>query len=537
MRGIAMKKIISVVLLLVSLSTFAQEDAWIYFADKPDAAFYLENPLEMLSQKALDRRARQGIALDGKDVPIHQAYTDAIMAANGITVMAKSKWLNAVHVRGSQADIENLAEFNFVATIDFADKFINLQGKFAHPQNLPVNKAQNGTTDFAYGNSANQIRMLNGHLLHEQDFTGAGMTIAVLDGGFPGVESLAPFERLKNNSQILGGYNYVERSHNFYTGGTHGTVVLSTMGGYSEGQLVGTAPDAFYYLFVTEDTGGENPVEESYWVEAAEKADSLGVDIINTSLGYFSYDDPSYSYTYEDIDGQTSFITRGANIAFSRGIFCVTSAGNSGNSDNPHISAPADAFNTLTVGAVDQNENRTVFSSIGPTYDQRIKPDVMAKGAAATVSNAQGQIATANGTSFSSPITAGLVACLWQALPELTNAELLQLIKSSADSYHNPDNQYGYGIPDFSLALQKGLGVSQQFIVYQEVDGNSVSLVFPYGVQNIDVLIYNGLGQLVMERRVGAEEASFSIEALASGIYYYRLKANNIAQKGKIIKQ
>lgn len=534
-----MKKLLLVLLVITSFRAFAQEDAWVYFTDKPDAAYYLANPLEMLSQKALDRRARQGIALDSFDVPIHDEYINAVTAAEGITVMARSRWLNALHIRGSEQSIMALSGLDFVASIDFADKFINVNGRSAPArENIPVNKEQFGTAEFAYGNSANQIQMLNGHLLHQQEYTGTGMTIAVLDAGFPGVDVLEPFDRLNSNGLILGGYNYVAQSDNIYSGGTHGTLVLSTMGGYAEGQLVGTAPDAFYYLFVTEDPTSENPVEESYWVQAAEQADSLGVDVINTSLGYFHYDDPNYSHTFEEMDGQTTFITRGANIAFTRGLFCVASAGNSGNTTTPNIAAPADAFNTLTIGAVDLNENRMSFSSIGPTADGRIKPDVMAKGGAAANSNAQGVITTGNGTSFSSPITAGLVACLWQALPDLTNLELLQLIKSSADRYHNPDNQYGYGVPDFIMALQHGLGIGgPEFILYQNPDYTAVNLLFPENIPNADIRVFNNLGRLVLEKRVLAGEPVLSIEALSTGIYYYRLRANGVAQKGKIIKK
>ena len=535
-----MKRLYLLIVLLMGGFCYAQEDAWVYFSDKPDAAFYLANPLEMLSQKALDRRTKQGIEPDEKDVPINPAYIEAVAGTEGITIMAKSKWLNALHIRGSIEAISALDELEFVADIDFANKQLNVEGRYNMAGGVKTGaKAQETAANFDYGFAAGQIEMLKGDNLHEQDFTGTGMTIAVLDAGFPGVNTLGTFARLRDNGNILGGYNYVGHSEDFYTGGNHGTLVLSTMAGYTENQLVGTAPDAFYYLFITEDTGGENPVEESYWVEAAEKADSLGVDVINTSLGYFKYDNLAYSHTYADMDGETAFITRGANVAFTRGMFCVVSAGNAGNSNTPNIGAPADALNVLTVGAVDSNENRAVFSSIGPTADGRIKPDVMAKGASATVANAEGAIATANGTSLSSPITAGLVACLWQALPDKTNAEILQLVKESADRYTNPNNSYGYGIPDFGFALRRGLnlGPDVKFIVYPAVSDSTVYLEFPAGVERVSVTLFNALGQRVMESKVAVSEPSFSITALATGIYSYRLEASGIAQTGRIIKK
>ena len=348
-------------------------------------------------------------------------------------------------------------------------------------------------------------------------------------------------QRLFDNNLILGGYNFVDGSDSVYTGGNHGTMVLSTIGGYTEGQLVGTAPDAFYYLFVTEDTAGENPVEESYWVEAAEMADSLGVDVINTSLGYFVYDNQNYNYTYADMDGETAFITRGANVAFTRGMLCVTSAGNSANTSHPNIGVPADAPNTLTVGAVDQNEFYATFSSLGPSSDGRVKPDVMARGVASAISNTQGEITAANGTSFSSPITAGLVACLWQALPVLSNAEILQIVRESADRYNFPNAQFGYGIPDFALALNIGLGVQedakQVFKLYPNPSEDIVNLSFPKNILSAKIVIFNGLGQKVLEKSIFQDVASFDISQLVKGIYVYTIESLHGIQSGRIVRE
>jgi serine protease AprX len=537
-----MKKILFLMFLTVSIG-YAQEDAWVYFKDKPDAAYYMANPLEMLSQKALDRRARQGIALDDKDVPINPQYIAAVTNVNGVTIKAKSKWLNALHVRGSVAGIRSLAQLEFVSTVDFADNSLDAPGKPAKEKQLQkqvVKTARKPQADFNYGTSASQIKMLNGHLLHEQNFTGTGMTIAVLDAGFPGVNTAQPFKRLYNNNLILGGNNFVDRNENIYSGGTHGTMVLSTMGGYTEGQLIGTAPDASYYLFITEDVNSENPVEESYWVEAAEKADSLGVDVINTSLGYFEYDNSKYNYTYEDVNGATAFITRGANVAFTRGMMCVTSAGNSGAGSNPHIGVPADAPNALTVGAVDSSRQYVNFSSIGPTFDMRVKPDVMAQGRADYVSDISGNITTASGTSFSSPVTAGLVACLWQALSNKTNTELLQIIKQSADRYNNPDIQYGYGIPDFWKATQTALHVNdfgeETFQLYPNPAKAVITVSLPDAITNAEVTIYNSLGQAVLNKAITSAN-QISVEHLPTGIYIYNLRVDSVIKTGKLVKE
>lgn len=537
-----MKKITLLTLLISFMASAQQQDAWVYFADKPNAQALLQTPLAFLFQRSLDRRTAQGIALDEKDVPIAANYIAGVTAATGITVKAKSKWLNALHVRGTTANIRSLRNLAYVQRVQFANSTLNTAGREEEEsRSKPVNKTLETQINFAYGSSANQIQMLNGHLLHQQNYTGTGKIIAVLDAGFPGVDTGQPFSRLFVNNQILGGYDFVNRSDDFYTGGSHGTLVLSTMGGYAENQLVGTAPDARYYLFITEDVGSENPVEESYWVEAAETADSLGVDVINTSLGYFAYDNASYSYQYSDMNGSTAFISRGADIAFTRGMICVVSAGNSGATVNPHISAPADARNVLAVGAVTASENYASFSSTGPSFDGRVKPDVMAQGQASVVANVDGSIGTASGTSFSGPITAGMVASFWQALPTKTNAQIVQLIKQSAHLFNNPNPQFGYGIPDFSLALNNALGVSnytsEQFIMYPNPATSTVNLQFPNNFEKGNILLYNNLGQQVLNAEIQNSNSSFSVENLNSGIYLYKIISGNGSQTGKLIKK
>ncbi len=538
-----MKKIVLLFLFFLSQNIFSQEDAWVYFVDKPDAQFYLDNPLEMLSQRALDRRTNQGIALDILDVAIHQPYVDQIIASPEIEVKAKSKWMNAVHVRGSISAIDALADLTCVDRIQFANRNLNIAGRISQSNVInTVNKQLDVQENFAYGNSSNQIQMLNGHLLHQQSYTGSGKIIAVMDAGFPGVNTASSFQRLRDNNQILGGYNFVARNDNFYTANSHGTMVLSTMGGFVENQLVGTAPDASYYLFITEDGADENPVEESYWVEAAELADSLGVDIINTSLGYFTYSNPNYSYTYQDMNGVTSFISRGADIAFSRGMICVTSAGNSGAGANPNISTPADAINTLTVGAVKFDETYATFSSIGPTFDGRIKPDVMAQGQNPYFSTTTGSVANgSSGTSFSGPIIAGMVASFWQAIPWATNQQVVDFIRQSADRFSNPTPQFGYGIPDFQQALNLAqLSISEndkaQFLLYPNPVKDKLFIVFPKDSTEIRVQFFNALGQKISDSVVRQNEGTFSTSELQKGIYYYKIEAKDNIKTGKIIK-
>lgn len=534
-----MKKTIFLFLFIFNLG-FSQEDAWVYFSDKPNAATYLANPLTMLTQRSLDRRAAQGIALDNLDVPIDQTYIDQVTASTGITVKAKSKWLNALHVRGTQADIQALTSLSFVSSIEFANHSLNTRLTQTNTSNS-INKNMNVEVTFNYGTSANQIQMLNGHLLHQQNYTGAGKIIAVLDSGFQNVNLATPFQRLFTNNLILGGYNYVNQSMNVYDLHNHGTMVLSCMGGFVDGQLVGTAPDAQYYLFVTEDVSSENPIEESYWVEAAEEADRLGVDVITSSLGYFGYDNPNYSHTYSQMTGNQAFASRGANIAFTRGIVVIASAGNSGATADPYVGVPGEATNVLAIGAVKADESYATFSSIGPSFDGRVKPDIMAQGQAAVVSNTSGAIVTANGTSFSGPIMAGMITSFWSAVPNLTAAEIIQIVKQSADRYTTPTYQFGYGIPDFQLALNNALLAlnfdNELFLIYPNPIKNVITITIPNESVNTTFYLFNNLGQIVKEIPLTATNQIINVENLNSGIYFYKFSAKNKAIQGKLVKQ
>lgn len=533
-----MKCYFTFLLLVISSVMFSQEDAWVYFKDKPNAQHFFNAPLEMLSQRALDRRTSQNIALNLTDIPVETSYINQVKSSTGITVMAQSKWLNALHIRGTQTNILSLKTLAFVDKIVFANKSLNTTSKKVSENQVAQSKDKVKTTiDYNYGSSANQIQMLNGQVLHQQNYTGSGKIIAVLDAGFPGVNTAQPFKKLIDNNQILGGYDFVNRNDNFYTGDDHGTMVLSTMGGYKENALIGTAPDASYYLFITEYDPTENPVEESYWVEAAEKADALGVDIITTSLGYFEFDNPNYTHTYSDMNGSTNFISRGAEIAFSKGIVVVASAGNEGTKAEPHIGGPADAVSVITVGGVTVSKAKSSFSSIGPSYDGRIKPDVMALGTSAVVSDTSGNIGTTNGTSFSCPIMTGMIACLWQAFPSKTNKEIREMVLRSSDRYANPDNNYGYGIPNFgsTLGVEDHKTSLSAFSVYPNPAQTTVSFLFESSTASVSV--YSVLAQKIIEKQITNQSPILSVEALKSGLYFYTFDADGVHKTGKIIKQ
>lgn len=537
-----MKTIIIAILIFVcQFKLHAQtEDAWIYFTDKPNAATYYANPLLMLSQRSLDRRQHQNIDLDIKDVPLHQPYITQIQNIEGITIVSRSKWLNCLHVRGTQTDIETLNALPFVASIDFASNAINTTRVSTPQKTTQKGDKLEVLTDFNYGNASNQIQMLHGDFLHENNFTGTGMQIAVIDAGFTNVNTMGSFARIRNNNQILGTYNFIERQTNVYFRHYHGTMVLSTIAGYVENQFVGTAPDASFYLFLTEDGTQEHPYEESLWVEAAERADSLGVDVLTTSLGYTEFDRADYSHTYEDLDGQTTFITRGSEIAFSRGMLLINSAGNEGSSAWHYIGAPADALSVLSIGAVDAFGDIAYFSSWGPTYNDKVKPDVCAQGESAAIINTNNIIQNGNGTSFSGPILAGVATCFWQAFPNKTNAEIAQAIRESAHLYATPDDQYGYGIPNFETAFST-MSLSnltpEDFVVYPNPLNiqQALTLQIPQLQPETSLKISNVNGQVMGVYEVNHTPYSVDLHNLSQGVYWISIQSNENVYTQKLI--
>ncbi len=530
-------------LILISLSSlmFGQtEDAWVYFNDKPNAATYLANPLTMLSQRAIDRRIAQGIPFDDKDVPLYPSYVNQISDATGISIVAKSKWLNSVHVQGTVDAINALSSFNFVSSITFANTALNNRLVDSEAlENTHHNKLEI-TTDFNYGQASNQIEMLGGDFLHQNSFTGEGMQIAIIDAGFSNVNTMGAFDRIRTNNQILGTYNFVDRIEDVYGYHYHGTMVLSTMAGYVENEFVGTAPDASYYLFISEDVNQEHPIEESLWVEAAERADSLGVDLINTSLGYTTFDRAEYNHTYSQLDGNTTYISRGANIAFSRGILVVNAAGNSGSSSWHYIGAPADAHDILSIGAVNADETIAGFSSYGPTADGIIKPDVCAQGGSAAVINTSNTIINANGTSFASPILCGLAACFWQAFPDKTNFEIAQAIRESAHLYNSPDDHFGYGIPDFESAytvLSNEDHLVDEIVLYPNPIGQGENLLIktPSNESITQVILTDLLGKTITNSTGSTLTHIFRIPRVDSGMYLMQISTDSTKITQKIL--
>jgi subtilisin family serine protease len=390
----------------------------------------------------------------------------------GITILNTSKWFNNCTVAISDTSV-----FSIFRNISFLDmnktslsnalfplKRTSLTEKFAPTQ--PI-----GAEDSIYGYSTLQILLENGLLLHQMGYKGKGIQIAVLDAGYTNAENLPVFDTLRNNGRILGSHDFVSGGSNVYYQHSHGTAVLSLMGGNSPGYLIGTSPDASFWLLRTEDAQTEYLIEEDNWVSGAEFADSVGADIITTSLGYTEFDYSFQNHSYRDMNGITTRISQAADMAFARGILVIASAGNEGNQTWHYISAPADAINIIAVGATSTSGNIAPFSSAGPSADGRIKPNIVASGWGTIVANTGGTFSLGSGTSFSAPIVAGLSASLWQAYPNATNKQIKTAIEESSSQYNNPDSIMGYGIPDFRKALD---------ILYANIRKSSDPVILPF---------------------------------------------------------
>lgn len=440
---------------------------WRYtLKDKQGSPHSLEHPGRWLSHKAVERRKRQGIALDSTDLPVSAKYLRQI--ENSLSqrqqgerrskaewvIVGTSRWNNTVLVRSNDTTLlRHLATLDCITqsqcvwtSPDSIDRYV----KHTYHETFNPWDSIKGVT---YGNGKDQLEMLQGQRLHNIGLRGKGMTIAVLDGGFQNVNVIPAFMR----GNIIGTKDFVyPNSPFFYQETDHGTKVLSAMAANVPNVLIGTAPEARYWLLRCEDQQTEQPVEEDYWAMAAEFADSAGVDIINSSLGYNDYDSIPDYYHQRDLDGQTALISRTASMLAKKGIILVNSAGNSGMGPWKKISFPADANDILTVGAVNMEKKNAPFSGVGPTQDGRVKPDVMALGSPASLISGRGSIIRDMGTSFSTPLVAGLVACLWQALPEKTALEIIELVRQTGSNTKDPDNIFGYGIPNFWRAYMIG---------------------------------------------------------------------------------
>jgi len=549
--------------LLFTVTLFPQEQKHVVFlTDKDNNPYSLSNPIAFLTQRSLDRRTNSNIPLDMKDLPVTPSYVTQI-ATTGATIVYSLKWFNAVVVNtNDQTVLDAIAALPFVDHIDqvlskkpiqvFDGSGVNqLEG--IPPYTLTnatsiVSTKSTGSID--YGQAYNQTHMISLDALHDLGYTGQGMMIAILDAGFYHVDQIQAFDSLWLNNQILGTRDFNIPGNNVFGDDmhSHGTSVLSTMGANLPGEMVGTAPHASFWLIRTEVGDYEALIEEYNWAGGAEFADSIGVDVINSSLGYTTFDNPVYDHSYTDMDGNTTPVTRAGDLATSRGIMVVNSAGNSGGSSWQYIGAPADGDSVFSIGAVDASGGYASFSSTGPTYDGRIKPDVTAQGQDATVIAGWGGVVQGSGTSFSSPIMAGAMACLWQSAPLISAQELRDAVRSSASQATTPDMLYGYGIPNMLNAMSVFSSTSmlpetqQTYTLFPVPFTASPSLKNTHTkLEQVIIEILSVSGQLICSRTLTMNGSSAIVlsdfDTMPSGFYFVRVFSQSGQQVLRAVKR
>jgi serine protease AprX len=441
---------------------------WIYFKDKGSrTAGGVGASSPPVSARARARRAARAMFPESsfEDLALDRAYVE-LATRQVARVRHQSRWLNAISAEATAAQVRAVAALPFVARVDLVKRYRRLQSELLEPLDIQRGGARgqaalttSRTTILDYGTSFTQVSQIGVPDLHEQGLTGEGVVVAVFDSGFPNLEHEA-FEHLTVVAEhdFVNGLDTVRSSTS-----THGTATLSVVGGMREGQLIGPAHGAMFILAVTEDERSETPVEEDNWTAAAEWAEMMGADVISSSLGYLDFDLPFTSYTDRDMDGETAVTTRAAAMAAARGVIVVNSAGNGGfRSGRNTLGAPSDGKQVIAVGAVDADGNRARFSSVGPTADGRLKPDVAAMGVRVKVATAAGPdaYALANGTSFSCPLAAGVVALLLQAHPTYTVEQVLFAIRSTATQNAQPDNLLGWGVVNAVAAVDADVPAS-----------------------------------------------------------------------------
>ena len=531
-----MKRYFMILLLLCAFSAQGQEvlKYWVRFADKADTPYSLDRPEEYLSPRALQRRQTLQVAVDSLDLPVCPSYLLMLRQA-GFTVHAASRWMNGVILFApDQQTASQLDTLSFVASYtlyETASATAPDEPVFDFGEEIPHQPFDTLYGSSYYGLGFPQIDQLHGTVLHQQGYQGDGMLIGVCDGGFPGVEDSPLFDSLRLNGRIVATRDFVWGGQEVYSIHNHGTMVLSTLASNLPGSYVGTAPKASYILCRTENTLSETPLEEYYWISAVEYLDSMGADIISTSLGYYTFDDSTFDYQIHQLDGQTSSMSQAADIAVSRGMLLVCSAGNEGQAPEPHLGVPADAAKVLTVGAVDREGLYAFFSSPGPTADLRIKPDVAAFGKQIAVGTTDAQVRTANGTSFSCPVIAGMMACLWQRYPQLTPDQLCDSVRAWSNNAYLPDNYTGYGIPDFSHAFPSEPAVSIAETMTTSLPcrlapnpaTSGTTLLLPAGTTPANVTLFDPLGRPCRTFRTTAAQTNIPLDGLPRGCYTLRI--------------
>lgn len=533
----------------------------IRFKDKAETPYSISSPSQYLSARSIQRRVKQKILIDSTDLPITPKYLDSVRLAGNVIILNKSKWLNQVCIQTTDAAaLAKINSFPFIISsspvmrTQEENKEINeKKNKFNeaifHTSENTRNTRTNGDV-LNYGNASAQIHIHEGEFLHNNGFKGEGMLMAMFDAGYKNYLTLAAFDSVRNNNQVAETFDFVKNEPGVNEDDAHGMYCFSIIAANLPGKLVGSCPKAKFYLYRTEDVSSEYPVEEQNWAAAAERADSIGVDVFSTSLGYTTFDNPLLDHTYADMNGKVTIIARANVLAAKKGIISVVSAGNDGNGQWHFIGTPADADSILTVGSVTATGVSSAFSSYGPSSDGRIKPTVASVGEGTAFAGLNDQLYFGNGTSFSCPNLAGLVTCLWQAFPEFTNMQIIEAVKKSSSKYTAPDDHVGYGIPNFHKAyddlfqqrilLQANTILANEWIkAYPNPFSKTFSVLLkPKYSGSATFKLYDANGKLYLTKVITTQENQAqlilfnNLQPLSKGMYI--LRYTNVLEKGSI---
>jgi len=530
-------------LTLNTISIRAQETSYYFyvqFKDKNNSTYSLQRPSEFLSERAVSRRTAFGLNCDSTDLPVNQAYLKQISNL-GIPVHNWSKWMNGATVLLTDSGL-----MGTVRSLSFV-KFVEYTGKQVGPVLAPNGK-NNVRTTFDYGIAAGQINQLNGTALHNEGYRGKGIQVGVIDAGFMNVNINPAFDSLRIQGRLLGTKDIISRNSNIYAEDSHGAMVLSTMTANLPGQFLGTAPDASYWLIRTEYVPSEYKVETDFWCSGIEFADSVGVDMATSSLGYSTFDDPKMNFTYADMNGKVSRASRAANLASGKGIVVLVAAGNEGNKSWHYISSPADADGIVSVGGVTASGVSSAFSSFGPSSDGRVKPEICATGTSSALIIINGTTGYGNGTSFATPIMAGMMACLLQrykAIDAMIDVPtLLNSVFKSGSLFNHPTAQMGYGIPDFVKAEQNlkifdsiRQAEKRNFVIENNPSLHRISIRFTQGIIPLNgwVRIYSLTGSLFLNQPLTGSSTELNTEKFQTGIYAVLVSVNGKSETRKVI--
>lgn len=535
--------LISLLLFTTANSIRAQELPYTYFyriylrdkGENPDGKY---SARDLLSQRAIDRRNKAGIKVpDYRDFPVNNDYLNQISLL-GLKLHSVSKWMNTALFKSQTGiEINTLLTLPFVANVKTV-KTPGVKSHFTDKLNFKTIQGELPAYD-------RPLTMVNGSRMHLSGYDGSNMLIAILDGGFSNAGEISSLNGLRARKGIIATYDFVTKSKSVFNSSSHGTAVLSVLAGQITDKLEGTAPGADYLLLLTEDVNSEFPCEEDFWAAGAEFADSTGADIISSSLGYFNFDDPAMNYKNSELDGNSAFITNVADIAASKGILVVSSAGNERAGSWEQIIFPADGDSVLAVGAVDGSDTIAGFSSAGFSADGRIKPDNVAMGVDMPVQVTGISVVRASGTSFSCPVLSGMAACLMQAVPKALNSDIIYVLHSTGDRYSNPDSLYGYGIPDIDLALNnlqdKYLKIPERkLLLYPNPTSGSFEIIFPEPPRDISIELISEAGKLILRKNIrnyaGRSVIINDLQNMGAGIYLLRITGSSGLMTGKVIK-